>query len=245
MKLPLPAVYLLGVVCYLTTLAGAGAFGLRLFLLGQGWTTDKPEGPWSWPINLGWLLVFGLQHSGMARIGFKRWWQRWIPARLERSFYAALSGLILLGVALTWQPIDGPPLWTAPSWLAVLALLGGLGLVVVNLRFDHAGLFGLRQAWEAAPVEDVLLIRGPYRFVRHPLMACLLVVLWAQPVMSPMLTLLSGGLTVYIGLGVILEERDLLRRFGPSYADYLRRVPALIPWRRPAPAAVHPPAEDF
>jgi protein-S-isoprenylcysteine O-methyltransferase Ste14 len=77
------------------------------------------------------------------------------------------------------------------------------------------------------------MLVGPYRFVRHPLMACLLVFLWAQPVMTPTLALLSGGLTVYILIGVLLEERDLLRRFHPDYAIYRRRVPALIPWRRP------------
>jgi hypothetical protein len=71
-------------------------------------------------------------------------------------------------------------------------------------------------------------------------MACLLVFLWGQPVLSPTLALLSGGLTAYIGAGIILEERDLLRLFGPAYAAYRRRVPALVPWRRPAPRGVYP-----
>jgi len=234
-----PIIKTLAVLCYLVSLAGAVAFGLRLFQLGQGWTTLGPENPWSWPINLGWLLLFGLQHSGMARNPFKQAWLRVIPSRLEMSFYAVTSGLILLGMALTWQPIDGPPLWTLPSWMAVIALIGAMGLAAINLRFDHFGLFGLRQAWEENPTEDVLLVQGPYRFVRHPLMACLLLVLWAHPVMSPMLTLLSGGLTVYIGVGLILEERDLLRKFGPAYAEYQQRVPALVPWRRPVPPSTH------
>src|SRR5262245_14947072 len=212
-----PGFKLLAVLGYLVALTGAGAFAVRLFLLGQGLTADGPAGPWVWPIDLAWLLLFALQHSGMARDSFKRLWLRIIPTRLERSVYAALSGLILAGLAVTWQPIDGPTLWAAPPWLAGLALLGGVGLAAVNLRFDHAGLFGLRQVWETTPATDQLLILGPYRFVRHPLMACLLVVLWAQPVMTPTLTLLSGGLTVYILIGMFLEERDLLRRFGPAY----------------------------
>jgi protein-S-isoprenylcysteine O-methyltransferase Ste14 len=43
-------------------------------------------------------------------------------------------------------------------------------LVLVNLRFDHAGLFGLRQVWDwgRQPRPEVLLVLGPYRYVRHP-----------------------------------------------------------------------------
>jgi len=49
--------------------------------------------------------------------------------------------------------------------------------------------------------------------------------------MPPTLALLSGGMTLYILVGVWLEERDLLRRFGAAYVEYRQRVPALIPWR--------------
>ncbi len=127
----------------------------------------------------------------------------------------------------------------------VVPLAAGLGLAAINLRFDHAGLFGLRQAREATPAAEELLVLGPYRYVRHPLMACLLVLLAAQPVMTPTLALLSGGLSAYIGLGLVLEERDLLRRFGDAYVMYRRRVPALVPWRRPAPPARWPAASKL
>ncbi len=172
----------------------------------------------------------------MARDGFKRRWTRLMPAHLERSVYAGLSGLLLLCLSLTWQPISGPELWHGPLLLLALPLLAGAGLILVNLRYDHAGLFGLRQAWSAAgpaPPERLLVV-GPYRYVRHPLMACLLAFLWVQPVMPASLALLSGGLTLYVGVGLIFEERDLLHRFHSVYAAYRRRVPALVPWRRPA-----------
>jgi protein-S-isoprenylcysteine O-methyltransferase Ste14 len=75
-------------------------------------------------------------------------------------------------------------------------------------------------------------------------MACLLVFLWVQPVMSTTLLILTGGLSAYIALGLLLEERDLMRRFHPHYAAYRRRVPALVPWRSPAPEGSYPPATD-
>jgi len=229
------------VVCYLLALGGAGALAALVLLLGLDLLPPRLALPCPWRLNVGCLLAFGLQHSGMARQGWKRAWTHIIPARLERSAYAALSGLVLLATALTWQALPGEPLWRAPPWLVVLPLLAAAGVVGVNLRFDHRGFFGLRQAWapdgDAAP--ERLLIVGPYRFVRHPLLVCLLGFLWPQPVMPPALLLLNGGLTAYVLLGARLEERDLLRRFGPAYADYRRRVPMFVPWRRPAPPATY------
>ncbi len=234
--------------CYLLALAGSGALAARVLLLGAGWGPVTPALVWPWAIDLAWLTAFGLQHSVMAREGFKRRWMGIVPPHLERSVYAAFSGLLLLGLSLTWQSVPGPEWWHGPSWLLALPLLAGLGLVLVNFRFDHAGLFGLRQAWSAGAPEppERLLIVGPYRFVRHPLMACLLAFLWAQPVMPTGLALLSGGLTAYGAVGVFFEERDLLRRFHPLYAAYRRRVPALLPWRRPATTAdfTWPDAEE-
>ncbi len=232
----------IAVFCYVVALAGAVALVFRLFALGLHLLPDTPllPPPWPWLLDFGWLALFAVQHSGMARAGFQRVWTRVVPPRLQRSVYVGASGAVLLGLAGTWQPLGGEPLWSGPPWLIAVPLLAGLGLTVINLRFDHAGLFGLRQAWEAAPAEERLLVLGPYRWVRHPLMACLLVVLGAQPVMTPTLALLSGGLGAYIILGVVLEEGDLLRRFGPAYAAYRRRVPAVVPWRRPAPPATYP-----
>ncbi|HKI35783.1 MAG TPA: isoprenylcysteine carboxylmethyltransferase family protein [Gemmataceae bacterium] len=229
------------VVCYLVALGGTAAFAGLVLLLGLDLRPDPVSLAHPWFINVGWLLVFGLQHSGMVRAGWKRVWTRVVPSHLERSVYAALSGLILAGMALTWQPLVGDPAWCAPRGLVVLPLMAAVGLAWVSLRFDHLGLFGIRQAWEQGrePAADHLLVVGPYRFVRHPLMACLLAFLWTQPVMPPALLLLSGGLTAYILLGVLLEERDLRRRFGPAYADYRRRVPMFLPWRRPAPPATY------
>jgi protein-S-isoprenylcysteine O-methyltransferase Ste14 len=184
-------------------------------------------------IDLGWLLAFALQHSGMVRDGFKRIWTRLVPARLERSLYAALAGLLLLALPVVWQPVPGEAWWRLPRGLVVVPLLAGLAQVLVSVRFDHATMFGLRQAWagDAAAAPDRLIVAGPYRFVRHPIYAGMLAFLWTQPIMTPTLGLLVVGLSVYIGVGVVLEERDLLRRFGPAYAAYRRCVPCLLPWK--------------
>jgi methanethiol S-methyltransferase len=229
---------LCAVLCYAIGLSGSAALPGLVLLHGLDAVPDHPVlgPPWSYLVDTGLLLLFGLQHSGMARESFKRRWTTVVPVPLERSLYVAASGLLSWLLALAWQPLGDGYLWRGPRALVVVPLAAGVGFVLVNLRFDHAGLFGLRQAWagEGPQPPDRLLIVGPYRYVRHPLMACLLLFLWAQPVMSVTLVGLVGGLSVYTGVGVVLEERDLLRRFGLAYAAYRRRVPALVPWQPPA-----------
>ena len=224
------------IVCYLLAMAGGTTFAVLVLALGIGWEwrpLPLPE-PWPWVVDLGWLVVFAVQHSGMARESFKRLCTQLVPVHLERSIYAGASGMVCIGMALHWQHIDGPTWWDLPKPFLVVPLLAAAGMMLINARFDP-GLLGLPQAWAGdrpQPPETLLLV-GPYRFIRHPLMACLLVFLWAHPLMTPTLALLSGGLTVYVLVGVVLEERDLVRRFHPDYAAYRRRVPALVPWRRP------------
>jgi len=240
-----PAAKAFALVCYAAAVAGMAALAVRVLLLGLDVlpAAEPAPGPWPWLANAGWLLLFGLQHSGMARRAFKRPWTRLVPAHLERSVYAAVSGLLLLGLALAWQPLPGPELWRLPWPAVAVALAGWAGATLISLRFDHLGLFGVRQVWEhgreATP--DRLYVLGPYRYVRHPVLACTLLFLWGQPVMTPTLAALSGGLTLYVLIGLQFEERDLLARFGPAYAAYRRRVPALLPWRPPAAPATYPP----
>jgi protein-S-isoprenylcysteine O-methyltransferase Ste14 len=219
---------------------GQGVFTVFVLLLGLDLPPERAAlpGPWPWAVDLGWLAAFALQHSGMARGGFKRAWARVVPPRLERAVYVGLSGLVLLGLSLTWQPLPGEPLWRLPAWVVGVSLAGILGTGAVLGQHDQLRFFGLRQAWQARPLADEpLRVGGPYRYVRHPLMSCTLLFLWGLPVMSPTLALLSGGLTAYVPLALWLEERDLRREFGAAYEEYRRRVPALIPWRPPLPPA--------
>src|SRR6516164_11472997 len=58
-------------------------------------------------VDLGLMALFALQHSGMARPAFKRWWVRFIPEPAERSTYVLLSSLALALVFVYWRPLGG------------------------------------------------------------------------------------------------------------------------------------------
>ncbi len=222
------------VTAYLVGIAGAGVFFLWVLATGTGFvsrTDDAAMGMCPWFGNGGLLLLFALQHSGMARRSFKNVLTRWAPTHLERSVYVASAGLTTIALTLCWQPLPGSLLWHGPIWIVGISLIAAFGLVGCCATVNHAAYFGLTQAWTGnVNTRWPLQMNGPYRYVRHPLMVGVLIAIWAQPIMPPELCMMNVGMTVYILIALRLEERDLLREFGEEYEKYQRKVPALIPF---------------
>ena len=188
-------------------------------------------------IDLALIAMFGIQHSVMARPGFKQRWTRAVPTSVERSTYV-LAAAIMLGVLLQfWHTIPGT-IWdirssaVAPAIWAVFAV-GWAVLLLSTFLINHFELFGLTQAWshgrprEPAPP----LLREPlfYRYVRHPLYLGFVIAFWATPLMTVSHAVFATGMTVYILIGIAHEERDLVGYFGDSYQEYRKRVGMLIP----------------
>ena len=99
-----------GIVAYVIFLASfLYAIGfVGNFLVPKG-IDDGVQGPIvaSMIINLLLLSVFAIQHSVMARPGFKRIWTRLIPKSAERSTYVLLSSFALVLIYALWRPITG------------------------------------------------------------------------------------------------------------------------------------------
>jgi len=185
-------------------------------------------------VDLALVFAFGVQHTVMAREGFKRALTHVVPAHLERSTFVLVSALCAAAIAFWWAPIGGD-VWALQGGtglaLAVQGIaLAGFGLVVVaSFAFDHFGLFGLKQSGRPAFRTPAL-----YRVVRHPMMLGILVGVWAAPHMTIGHVVFAASLTAYIIVGVRFEERSLLRELGESYARYRAEVPMLLPWPRPS-----------
>jgi protein-S-isoprenylcysteine O-methyltransferase Ste14 len=73
------------------------------------------------------------------------------------------------------------------------------------------------------------VVRGLYRWVRHPLYTAGLVLIWLTPVMTLNIFSLNLGLTIYLVVGALIEERKLVREYGEAYEEYRKRTPMLIP----------------
>ncbi|OBA57248.1 hypothetical protein A5647_24600 [Mycobacterium sp. 1100029.7] len=196
-------------------------------------------------IDVALLGVFAVQHSVMARPGFKRWWTRLVPSSIERSTYVVLASAALL--LLYWQWRTLPDLvWDVRLPAARLTLwavfwLGWATVFFSSFMVSHFDLFGLRQvylAWRGKPYRDLdFRVRYLYRLVRHPLMLGFLIAFWATPQMTTGHLLFSVATTSYILVALQLEEHDLVESLGEDYRSYRREVPALLPWPRRHPGA--------
>lgn len=188
-------------------------------------------------VDLGLLAVFALQHSVMARRGFKARINRVIPEAAERSTYVLASSLALLLLFVLWRPLGGL-VWdvTQPFARGVvygLFAFGWLLVLVTTFLIDHFDLFGLRQVWLYWSGREYTGLRfrtpGIYKVVRHPLYVGWFFAFWSAPTMTVTHLFFAAATTAYILVAIRLEERDLVAAFGASYAEYRRQVPMLVP----------------
>lgn len=201
-------------------------------------------------VNAAWMVLFGLQHSVMARQAFKARWQRVVPPHLERTAYVVASCVALTLMMVYWHPMPDV-VWESSSVVVetlcvALWVLGAVILMGASFVTGHFELFGLRQAylhdrgiaWTPAPFKKT----GPYKLVRHPMMLGMLILLWVTPRMTQGHLVLAVGFTIYILIGVYFEERDLRRVLGPEYEGYRLSTPMLFPrlWRSAAEVGTAP-----
>ncbi len=191
-------------------------------------------------VDLALIALFGLQHSVMARPAVKKFLFDGLPVSLRTSTYTVLSAACLFLIMLLWQPIE-TTLYRFESgglfWLTTLLYVLGWSMAfVATFQIDHFELFGLHQGYRALkglPEPEVRFRKkGFYRIVRHPIQTGTVIGLWATPVMSAGHLLFAAGMTLYILIGLRLEERDLVDTMGNVYRRYRHEVPMLLPFRK-------------
>jgi protein-S-isoprenylcysteine O-methyltransferase Ste14 len=236
------AIFLYGIVSYAVFFA---TFLYGIGFIGNLWVPKSIDSPrdvalgTALAVNLGLLALFAVQHSVMARPAFKRWWTRIVPEPAERATYVLFSSLALIVLFWFWQPMGGV-VWSITSEAGVdtmyaIYAAGWLLLLYVTFLIDHFDLFGLRQVWlqlVGKPFTPVTF-KTPwlYRQVRHPLYVGWLMIFWATPTMTVAHLVFAIMTTAYILIAIQFEEHDLIVAH-PEYADYKRRVPALIPFTK-------------
>ena len=188
-------------------------------------------------INALLLGVFAVQHSVMARPGFKKWWNKFVPQPVERSTYVLLASLALILVFWQWRPIT-TVVWNVENAFASYLLwaiffLGWATVLIGTSLINHFDLFGLRQVYLYQRGEEYteLGFRTPflYKLVRHPIMLGFIMAFWATPRMTVGHLVFAITTTAYILIAIQLEERDIVSVHGTAYEEYRKQVSMLLP----------------
>ena len=228
------------VVALAAGLGGLSMVAFTVFLFAGPFSLIELElGQWcGMATNAGLSLLFFFQHSGMVRVPFKRWLAHFLPEYYVGSIYSIASGAMLLSVVLVWQESEQVVVIATGVWWWIARALfflaiGGILWGTLSLRgFDSLGLRPIRNRFRArAQKPSRLTVRGPYRWVRHPLYFFVLLMIWSYPYLTVDRVLFNVLWTLWIAIGSVLEERDLAAEFGDRYRIYQRNVPMLIPTR--------------
>ena len=186
-----------------------------------------------------WLLLFlwvlyVVLHSFFADATVKERIQKLIGSRYYRlsySLFAALSLALLLCYQFSLQSI-----WLYSSLfirygLSVIFIVPGLIIMIICIRKYFYELSGI-QALENKPVEmPTLQQTGLHKYVRHPLYFGTLLFVWGLFLLLPTLSnfIAVVVLTIYVLIGIHLEEQKLVLEYGEQYEQYSKKVPKLIP----------------
>jgi protein-S-isoprenylcysteine O-methyltransferase Ste14 len=249
------AVFAYGIASYVAALATFAYLAAFLENVAVPTSIDSARQSPLWvaiAVDLGLLILFGVQHSVMARPAFKTMWTKVVPTAAERSTYVLFSSIAMFLMFWQWRPMGGV-IWNVQSGygritLHVLYALGWVMVLLTTFLINHFDLFGLRQVvlqLIGRPYTELQFrTPGPYKVIRHPLYVGWITVFWSTPDMTAAHLLFAVGLTVYILIAIRYEERDLVGSH-IEYADYRRRVPMLVPVGAQQQAAGSPAIKDI
>jgi protein-S-isoprenylcysteine O-methyltransferase Ste14 len=185
-------------------------------------------------------LGFFVQHSVMIRKSFRQRLTRFLPTEYEPAFFAIVSGVALMMLIVFWQ--QSSYTIVAAQGMIRWLLRGVFFLSLVCLAWSWYAL-GVFDPFGYIPILDHMrgvrrpplpfTVRGPYRWVRHPLYILLILMIWSYPDLTADRLLFNVLFTAWMIIGAVLEERDLVASFGQAYVEYKTSVPMLIPYRLP------------
>jgi len=184
------------------------------------------------------IVLWGVVHSIMASLGFKEFLRGMLGSGLMRAyrlFYNGFSVISLAPILYLMVTLPDKTLYQIPAPWKYLVLVGqgisAILLLVAVLQTDTLSFIGLRQLIEEEK-QGKLVTSGFYRYIRHPLYTFGLLVLWLSPSATINSFIVYLSLTIYILVGIVFEERKLIREFGQAYVDYKTSTPMLVPGLR-------------
>ena len=183
------------------------------------------------------VFLYSFVHSLLASLPVKSMAIRLFGASADRGYrliYNVFAAISLLPVLALPALLPDKVLYSIPSpWILLTTFVQGMAvvaLIIGLLQTDLWSFLGVQQLFGTEQNnQKELVIRGLYKWVRHPLYTAGLLFIWSTPVMTRNLLVLFFGFSLYLFVGAYFEERRLLHEYGEAYALYCKRTPMIIP----------------
>ncbi len=190
--------------------------------------------------DAGLSLLFFLQHSIIVRRSVKDRLSNIIPEEFYSAFYSNTSAAALIIMAVFWQAVpqtiasaDGVYYWLLRA-LFILCAAGFYWGVTSLDSFDPYGVKNIKRLLYKKEQKSMpMTVKGAYRWMRHPLYFFMILMIWSYPELTMDRLIFNVLWTVWIIIGTIMEERDLVSCFGDQYRNYRKKIPMIIPYRIP------------
>lgn len=190
-----------------------------------------------WILVFVWVLYYAI-HSILAATPVKNFFAERLKRyfRFYRLSYSIFATIALIFLLLYQYSFESPVLIRSilVKYISlILLVIPGLIIMFISIKKYFLLLSGVRSIYEATPPSE-LKVEGIHRYVRHPLYSGTILFVWGLFFIFPMLNNLIAAvlLTAYVLVGIIFEERKLLKEFGSKYEEYRSEVPKLIPGLR-------------
>jgi protein-S-isoprenylcysteine O-methyltransferase Ste14 len=179
--------------------------------------------------------LFAFFHSVFALQKWKLVMQKlmkdhYVYYRLAYSAFALVTLVLVLIYNYNLQSII---LWNVSTFELIFSIAGITVAAFVMMMFAKKFFFALSGAHIFLQKQEPqkLIKNSFYKHVRHPLYTATLLLIWSiffiQPQLNNLISCLS--ITVYTLIGIVFEEKKLIKEFGDAYIQYRNKTPMLIP----------------
>ncbi len=177
------------------------------------------------------FLIFAVLHSLLATDYIKKKIEKQLKFRFYRIIYNIISLITFTPVFLIWITSASPLVYSVKGWLYpffILIRLAAIGLFVyAAFQNDPLAFAGLRQI--TGKSKNMLITKGAYGIVRHPLYTGGIIMLLTKIDMRLLDLAAVSMITIYLIIGAYIEETRLLSVFGEEYRKYQQEVSMFIP----------------
>lgn len=189
------------------------------------------------------FALFGVSHTILASSSIKK---RIIEnagnkIAFYRLFYNIISVIIFLAINEI-APKPGLIIYDLPypyDLVSVALQVVFLGLLIWTIRYiDGKEFLGISQivryykgTYDTKELDEKqsLVIKGPFKFVRHPIYLFSFLFLLVRPTMDLFYLISLICILAYFIIGSYYEEKKLIERFGDDYIEYQNKVPRIFP----------------